>query len=40
MLPYLDSSKAHNVLHWTPRFRFEDALQSTIQWYRDYFSRT
>lgn len=33
---YLNSAKARSVLHWAPRFSFEDALERTIRWYRDH----
>ncbi|MFH1444040.1 MAG: GDP-mannose 4,6-dehydratase [Candidatus Peregrinibacteria bacterium] len=36
---YLDSSKAQKVLGWAPRFGFDEAMQRTIQWYREYFSQ-
>jgi CDP-glucose 4,6-dehydratase len=33
-LLYLDSSKAHDMLHWQPRWTLESALQKTAEWYR------
>ncbi len=33
----LDSTKARNVLGWTPSYKLEDGLKKTIQWYREYF---
>lgn len=29
----LDSSKAHNHLHWQPRWRLQAALQKTLEWH-------
>ena len=29
----LDSSKAHNQLHWQPRWRLQTALQKTMEWH-------
>lgn len=31
----LDSSKLRSALGWKPRFTFEKALQTTVNWYRD-----
>ncbi|MGH7803624.1 MAG: dTDP-glucose 4,6-dehydratase [Candidatus Binatia bacterium] len=31
----LDAAKLRKELGWTPRWRFEDALDATIAWYRD-----
>jgi len=33
---YLDSSKARKVLGWSPRYTFEEGLQETIAWYREF----
>lgn len=32
----LDSSKANNVLNWTPRWNFEESLKFTTEWYKLY----
>jgi dTDP-glucose 4,6-dehydratase len=31
----IDAGKIRRELGWSPRFRFEDAIRMTIQWYRD-----
>lgn len=31
----IDASKIQRELGWTPKYRFEDAIKTTIQWYRD-----
>lgn len=31
----IDASKIKNELGWEPRFRFESAIKTTIQWYKD-----
>ena len=36
---YLDSTKARQVLGWTPAFGFDDTLRATIDWYKEYFAR-
>ncbi len=33
----LDSTKARNILGWTPSYKLEDGLKETIRWYRKYF---
>ena len=35
---YLDATKARKMLDWSPSFTLETGLQSTIEWYRRYFS--
>jgi CDP-glucose 4,6-dehydratase len=35
---YLSTAKARRVLGWKPLYGFEEALQATIEWYRDYFA--
>ena len=35
---YLDSSKAHKILGWQPRYTFNQGLLETIDWYKNYFS--
>jgi CDP-glucose 4,6-dehydratase len=35
---YLDSSKAHKILGWQPRYTFDQGLLETIDWYKNYFS--
>lgn len=32
----LDSSKAHHVLNWKPRWDFETCIRKTISWYDNY----
>jgi CDP-glucose 4,6-dehydratase len=32
----LDSSKAHNQLHWQPRWRLQTALQKTLAWHESW----
>lgn len=32
----IDASKIKNELGWTPKYRFETAIKTTIQWYRDH----
>jgi CDP-glucose 4,6-dehydratase len=34
---YLSSAKARRMLGWEPRVPFDDALERTIAWYRDFF---
>ncbi len=34
---YLTSKKANEVLGWTPKYTFEQALQETAEWYKKYF---
>ena len=31
----IDATRMHRELGWSPRHRFEEAIRSTIQWYRD-----
>lgn len=33
---YLDSSKAHRVLGWSPRYSLEEGLCETMAWYREF----
>jgi CDP-glucose 4,6-dehydratase len=33
----LDAHKARQVLNWAPEFGYEEGLQKTIAWYREYF---
>jgi CDP-glucose 4,6-dehydratase len=35
---YLDATKAREMLDWSPSFTLETGLQSTVEWYRRYFS--
>jgi CDP-glucose 4,6-dehydratase len=37
---YLDSSKAAEVLGWSPVFGFGEGLERSIAWYRGFFERT
>lgn len=32
---YLDSSNADAFLHWQPKWKIEDALKETIEWYKE-----
>lgn len=34
---YLDSTKAHTILNWKPRFGLEEGLKKTVQWYQEFF---
>jgi len=36
----LDSSKARNLLGWKPRLSFEDAIEWTVTWYKNYAEGT
>lgn len=36
---YLSAQKAHEMLGWQPRYTFEESLQKTVDWYRDFFAR-
>ena len=36
-LQYLDSSKARQLLDWSPSFSLESGLQETVHWYEQYF---
>jgi len=36
---YLDSSKAHRVLDWAPRYSFEEGLRETLGWYQEFLSQ-
>lgn len=33
---YLSAEKARNVLGWQPKYGFEDGIQKTVAWYRDF----
>jgi CDP-glucose 4,6-dehydratase len=35
---YMSCAKARQVLDWEPRFRLEDGLHETIDWYRSWFA--
>ncbi len=37
---YLDSSRAERLLNWHPEFTLEQGLAETIEWYRDYLTKT
>lgn len=37
---YLDSSKAKRLLQWAPLFSLEKGLVQTIEWYKDFMSKT
>jgi len=36
---YLDSSKAKNMLNWTPKYELDKGLSKTIEWYKHYFEK-
>jgi CDP-glucose 4,6-dehydratase len=36
---YLESSKAYNLLKWTPLFSLEAGLKETVKWYERYFEK-
>jgi CDP-glucose 4,6-dehydratase len=36
---HLSSKKARDLLGWKPDFTFEEGLELTIDWYRDYFKK-
>jgi CDP-glucose 4,6-dehydratase len=36
---YMDSSKAHRLLDWTPRHSLEEGLRETFGWYREFLSQ-
>lgn len=36
-IQYLDSSKARQLLDWSPSFTLEAGLQETVHWYEQYF---
>ena len=35
----LDSQKARKVLGWTPKYGYEEGLEKTVSWYREYFAK-
>jgi len=36
---YLDSSKAHHLLGWKPRYSLGEGLKETVDWYRDFLTK-
>jgi CDP-glucose 4,6-dehydratase len=36
---YMDSSKAHRLLDWVPRYSLEAGLRETFEWYREFLGR-
>lgn len=37
---YLDSSKAKKILNWGPKYDLDFGLRETIDWYKEYFSKS
>jgi CDP-glucose 4,6-dehydratase len=37
MLLALDCAKAHQRLHWRPRWNLHQAVEATVAWYRDFY---
>jgi len=37
---YLSSSKARDILKWTPHYSLDQSLIETVEWYKKYFSYT
>ncbi len=37
---YLDAGKARTLFNWSPLFSLDSGLESTLRWYRQYFSTT
>jgi CDP-glucose 4,6-dehydratase len=35
---YLDASKARKLLAWQPRYAMQQAIEETVNWYREYFA--
>tara|TARA_Y100000034_G_C6901367_1_gene416984 strand:- start:2064 stop:3098 length:1035 start_codon:yes stop_codon:yes gene_type:complete len=35
---YLSSEKAKNLLQWSPKYRIEDCLKETVDWYMNFLS--
>ena len=35
---YMDSSKAHRILGWTPQYSLEGGVRETLSWYREFLS--
>lgn len=33
---YLDSSKAHRILDWSPQYSMKEGLRETLSWYREF----
>jgi CDP-glucose 4,6-dehydratase len=36
---YMDSSKAHRLLDWSPHHSLEEGLRETFEWYREFLGR-
>ena len=36
---WLSAAKARRDLHWAPRFSFDEGLDRTIAWYREFLQR-
>jgi len=36
---YMDSSKAHRLLDWSPRYSLEEGVRETFDWYREFLGR-
>ncbi|MDP3372021.1 MAG: GDP-mannose 4,6-dehydratase [Candidatus Paracaedibacteraceae bacterium] len=37
---YLNSTKAHTLLNWTPTYGLDEGLKKTVKWYKNYFSES
>ena len=33
----LDISKAKSVLSWFPKYNFEESIEKTVEWYKEYY---
>ncbi|MFV2067600.1 MAG: NAD-dependent epimerase/dehydratase family protein [Pirellulales bacterium] len=37
---YLSAAKARDLLAWQPRFGFDEGMQRTVDWYREFYRQT